>query len=123
MLFGGRFQAQDYCRYFLHLFSVPSFIFSFEKRKGTYSSLPIKGKFELFIIFIHRSFTYGHSVQYQMLLVRLHVHTDLLKLKVTLTSPGFFFKEANLFYLVLETASISWQSCRSLLSPYTSAMG
>ena len=28
MLFQGRYNTQDYFRYFLHLFSVPSFIFS-----------------------------------------------------------------------------------------------
>ena len=41
MIFEGRYKTQDYFQYFLHLFSVPSFIF-LEKWKGAYSCLPSK---------------------------------------------------------------------------------
>ena len=40
MLFKGVYKTQDYFRYFLHLFSVPSFIFS--KKGRAYSCIPSK---------------------------------------------------------------------------------
>ena len=41
MLFEGWYKTQDYFRYFLHLFSVPSFIFS--KNKVGLFLLTLKG--------------------------------------------------------------------------------
>ena len=71
MLFEGRYKTQDYFRYFLHLFSVPSFIFS-KNRRGL-----ILGYAHRIVLIIHYlyskdGFTYGHSFQYKMLLVSLH---------------------------------------------------
>ena len=51
MLFEGRYKTQDYIRYFLHLFSVPSFIF--EKREGAYSCLPSWDSLTLYSIDTH----------------------------------------------------------------------
>ena len=55
-----------------------SIIYLFEKRKGAYSCLPSKDSLN----YSKDGFTYSHSIQYKMLLVRLHIdYTDLLKLK------------------------------------------
>ena len=83
-----------------------SIIYLFEKWKWDYSCLPSNE----YIVKISRylysmdGFTYGHSIQYKMLLVRLRVYRSIENLKpinylkiLMLTSPGFFFKEANLF--------------------------
>ena len=50
----------------------------FKKRKGAYSCLPSKN---IHYLYSKDGFTYGHSIQYKLLLVRLHVYKDLLKLK------------------------------------------
>ena len=66
------------------LFSIfSSFIFCsmihlFKKRKGAYSCLPSKN---IHYLYSKDGFTYDHSIQYKLLLVRLHVYKDLLKLK------------------------------------------
>ena len=41
MLFEDRYKTQGFSRYFLHLFSVPTFIFS-KNGRGAYSCLPSK---------------------------------------------------------------------------------
>ena len=73
MLFDGLYKTQDYFRYFLHLFSVPSFIFSKD-------GLPSKDSLNHSLSLFKDGFTYGHSIQYKMLLVRLHVYR-CIKLK------------------------------------------
>ena len=81
MLFEGRYKTQDYFRYFLHLFSVPSFIF-FEKRKGSYSCLPSKDSLNYSLSLFKGWFHLQSFSSVQNVLVRLHVdYIDLLKLK------------------------------------------
>ena len=83
MLFEGRYKAQDYFRYFLHLFSVQSFIFSRNVR-GLILDYPQSIVEIIHYLCSKDGFTYGHSIQYKMLLVRLHIdyiRVDLLKLK------------------------------------------
>ena len=103
MFYEGRYKTQDYFLYFLYLFSVPSLIFS-KKLKGAYFCLPskdslnysislFKGWFHLWSLFSTKCFLF------------VYMYIDLFKLKayklfekkVMHTSPGFFFKEANLF--------------------------
>ena len=73
MLFEGRHKKQDY---FLHLFSVLSFIFS-KNEKGAYSCLPSRDSLNYSLSYSKDGFTYGHSVQYKMLPVRLHVYRSI----------------------------------------------
>ena len=75
-----------------------SIIYRLEKQKGACSCLPSKDSLN----YSKDGFTYGHSISYKMLLVRLHVYRSIyynlkainyLKI-VMLTSPGpplFFF--------------------------------
>ena len=113
MLFEVRYKTQDYFRYFLHLFSPPSFIFS-KNGRGVFL-LTLKGYLILFIIiiFILRMVSlmvilFGTKC---FLFVYMYMYIDLLKLKanklfkiVMLTSPGFFLKEANL--LIIDSTSL-----------------
>ena len=95
MPFEGGYKTQDYFRYFLHLFSVPSFIFS-KNGRGlilAYSVALFKGWFHLWSFCSVKNASCSFTC----------IYVDLLKLKannylkkVMLTSPGFFFKEANL---------------------------
>ena len=81
MLFKGRYKTQDYFRYFLHLFSVSSFSFS-KNGRGLILVYPQRIVLIIHYLYSKDGFTYGHSIQYKMLLVRLHIdYTDLLKLK------------------------------------------
>ena len=63
------------------LFSIySSFIFCsiinlFEKRKGAYSCLPSKDSLNYSLFLFKDGFTYGPSIQYKMLLVRLYIQT------------------------------------------------
>ena len=104
MLFEGRYKTQDYFRYFLHLFSVPSNIFS-ENGRGAYSCLPSKdslnNSLSLFKGWFHlRSF---YSVQNASCSFT-YMYIDLLKHKAYKLFENsdsdlswlFFFKEANL---------------------------
>ena len=75
MLFEGRYKTQDHFRYFLHLFSIPPFIFS-KKRKGPYSCLPLKDSLN-YSLSLFKGCTYSDSIHYKMLLVRLHVHRSI----------------------------------------------
>ena len=79
MLFEGRYKTQDYFRYFLLLFSVPSFIFS----KGAYSCLPSKDSLNCSLSLFKGWFHLRSFYSDKMLLVRLHtyIYRDLLKLK------------------------------------------
>ena len=63
MLFEGRYKTQDYFRYFLHLFSVPSFIFSKKKTRLILAYLQRIGKI-IHYLYSKGGFTYGHSIQY-----------------------------------------------------------
>ena len=68
MLFEGRYKTQDY-------FSI---IYLFEKRKGAYSCLPSKDIFKKnHYLYSKDGFTYGHSIQYKMFIVRLHVYKSI----------------------------------------------
>ena len=111
MLFEGRYKTQDHFRYFLQFFfSVPSFIFSKNGRGGGAGIFlfTLKGWFKLFIIFIQRMVSLTVILQYKMLLVRLHIYIDILKLKAYKLFENsdndlswlLFFKEANLFLLL-----------------------
>ena len=76
MHFGDRYKTQDYFRYFVHLFSVPSFIFS---KNGRELILAYPQRLVQIIHYLYSKdgFTYGHSIQYKMLLVRLHVYRSV----------------------------------------------
>ena len=76
MLFEGRYKTQDYFRYCLHLFSVPSFIFS---KNGRRLILAYSQRIVYIIHYLYskNGLTYGHSIQYKMLLVRLHVYRSI----------------------------------------------
>ena len=76
MLFEGRYKTQDYFRYFLHLFSVPSFIFS-KNWRGAHSCLPSKDSIIIRYLYSEDGFTYGHSIQYKMILLHLHVYRSI----------------------------------------------
>ena len=74
MLFEGRYKTQDYFRYFLHLFPVPSFICS-KNEMGLILAYPSKDSLNyLLSLFPKDGFACGHSIQYNMFLVRFHVH-------------------------------------------------
>ena len=75
MLFEGRYKKHDYFQYFLHLFSVPSFIFSKNvKGEGVYSCLPSKDSLNYSL---KDDFTYSQSIKYNVLLVCLHVYRSI----------------------------------------------
>ena len=76
MLFEGRYKTQVYFRYFLHLFSVPSFNFS-KNRRGLILVYPQRIAEPIHYLYSKDSFTYGHSIQYKMLLVRLHIYRSI----------------------------------------------
>ena len=76
MLFERRYKTQDYFRYFLHLFSVPSFIFS-KNRRGLIFAYPQRIVCIIHYLYSKDGFTYGHSIQYKMLFVRLHVFRSI----------------------------------------------
>ena len=102
MLFEGRYKTQDYFRYFLHLFSVPSLIFSKNGGGGAYSYLPSKDSLTIHYLYSKVGSTYGHSIQYKMLLVRLHIdYIDLLKLKAykLFEISDSFLKKPTCLYL------------------------
>ena len=81
MLFEGRYKTQDYFRYFLYSFSDPSFIFS-KNKIGLILAYPQRIVEIFHYLYSKDGFTYRHSIQYKMLLVRLHIDSiDLLKLK------------------------------------------
>ena len=55
---------------------------SLRKTEGGLFLLPSKDSYEIInYLFSKDGFTYSHSIQGKMLLVRLHVHINLLKLK------------------------------------------
>ena len=91
-----------------------------EKRKGAYSCLPLflltlKGQFKLFIIFIQRMVLPTVILFCTKCFLFVYMYIDLLKpinyLKIVmLTSPGFFFKEANLFILFCSLGSNGYQT-------------
>ena len=95
MLFEGRNITQDYFRYFLHLFSVPSFIFS-KNGSGLILAYPRKVVLIIHYLYSKDGFTYGHSIQYKMLLF-LYMYIDLSKLR---TNKLFENSDADLSWLL-----------------------
>ena len=79
ILFEGRYKT-DYFRYFLHLFSVPSFIFS-KNGRGAYSCLPSKDSLNYSLSLFKGWFHLWpfYSVQNAFLFVYMYI--DLSKLK------------------------------------------
>ena len=56
------------------LFIFCSIIYLFEKQNGAYCCLPSKDSLIIHYFYSKDGFTYGQSIQYKMLLVRLHVY-------------------------------------------------
>ena len=79
MLFEGRFKTQDYFRSFLHLFSIPSFIFS-KTGMGLFL-FTLKGYFKLFIICIQRMVSLMVILFCTKCFLLVYMYIDLLKLK------------------------------------------
>ena len=111
MLFEGRYKTQDYFRYFLDLFPVPSFNFS-KNGRGLILVYPQRTVWIIHYLYSKDGFTYGHSIQYKMLLF-VYIYIDLLKLKAYKLFENcdadlswlLFFKEANLY-----TTFVTWPS-------------
>ena len=80
MLFEGRYKTQDYFQHFLHLLSIPSFIFS-RTRRMLILGYPQRIVSVIHYLYSKAGFTYANSIQYKMLLVHLHVYIGLLILK------------------------------------------
>ena len=59
------------------LFIFCSIIYLFEKQNGAYCCLPSKDSSIIHYISSKDSFTYGQCIQYEMLLVRLHVYRSV----------------------------------------------
>ena len=80
MLFEGRYKTQNYYQTFLHLFSVPSFIFP-ENRKEAYSCLPSKDSLNYSLSLLEGWFHLWsfHSEKKCFLIVYMYI--DLLKNK------------------------------------------
>ena len=97
MLFEGRYKTQDYFRYFLHLFSVPSFIFS-KNGRGLILVYPQTIVSIIHYLYSKDGFTYGHSIQYKMLLVCLHI--DYLHLLKHKAYKLFEISDADLSWLL-----------------------
>ena len=72
MLFEGRYKTRLFSIFFFHLFSFPSFIFS-KNRRGLILVYPQT----IVYLYSKDGFTYGHSIQYKMLLVRLHIYRSI----------------------------------------------
>ena len=82
MLFEGRYKTQDSFRYFLHLFSVPSFIFSKNgSGGGGIFLLTLKGLFKLFITFIQRMVSLMVILFSAKCFLFVYMCIDVLKLK------------------------------------------
>ena len=109
MLFEGRYKTQDYFRYFLYLFSVPSFIFSINERV-LIPVYPQKNKMNYYL-YSKDGFNYCHSIQYKMLLF-VYIYIDLLKLKACKLFENsdadlswlIFLKKPTCFYSLLRSA-------------------
>ena len=80
MLYEDGYKVQDYFGYFLHLFSVPSFIFS-KRTEGGLFLLALKGQFKLFIIFIQRMISLMVILPNTKCFLFVYMFIDLLKLK------------------------------------------
>ena len=52
-------------------------IYLFEKQNGAYCCLPSKDSLIVHYLYSKDDFTYGQSIQYKMLLVRLHVYRSI----------------------------------------------
>ena len=101
MLFEGRYKTQDYFRYFLPLFSVPSFIFSISGRELILvltSKDSLKYSLSLFNGWFHLQLFYSVQNVSCSFTYKLYRPTNYLKL-VMLTSPGFILIGANLLLL------------------------
>ena len=61
---------------FLIYFSVPLFIF-LKNRMGLILAYPQRIVLIIHYLYSKDGFTYGHSIQYKMLLVRLHVNRSI----------------------------------------------
>ena len=78
MLFEGRCKTLYYFRYFLLFIYLFIYLFYlFEKQNGAYCCLPSKDSLIIHYLYSKDGFTYGHSILYKMLLVRLHVYRSI----------------------------------------------
>ena len=75
MFFEGRYKTQNYFRFRLSIFC--SIIYLYEKQNGAYCCLPSKDSLIIHYLYSKDSFTYAQSIQYKMLLVRLHVYRSI----------------------------------------------
>ena len=73
MLFEGRYKTHDY----FDIFFIPSFIFS-KNGKGLILAYHQRIVKIIHYLYSKDSFTYGHSIQYKMLLVSLHVYRSII---------------------------------------------
>ena len=73
MLFEGRYKTQDYFRYFLHLFLFHHLLFQ-KPEGGLILVYPQRIGKIIYYLYSKDGFTNGHSIQYKMLLVRLHIY-------------------------------------------------
>ena len=81
MLFEGGYKTQDYFRYFLHLFSVPSFIFS-KNGRGAYSCLPLKNSLNYSLALFKRWYHLWSFCSLKNASCSFtYIYVDLLKLK------------------------------------------
>ena len=75
----SRYKTQDYFQYFLHLFSVPSLIFS-KKLKGALFCLPSKDS-QLFTVFIQKMVSRMVILFGTKCFSFVYMYIDLFKLK------------------------------------------
>ena len=80
MPFEGRYKTQVYFRYFLHLFSVPSFIFS-KNRRGLIFAYPKRIVQIIHYLYSKDGFTYGQILFSTKCFLFVYVDKDLLRLK------------------------------------------
>ena len=79
MLFEGGYKTQDYFRYFLHLFSVPSFIFS-KNGRGLNSCL-LKDSLNYSVALFKGWFHLWSFCSVKKCFLFVYMYIDLLKLK------------------------------------------
>ena len=74
MLFEGRYKELFSI---FSLFIFCSIIYLFEKQNSAYCCLPSKDNLMIHYLYSKDGFTYDQSIQYKMLLVRLHVYRSI----------------------------------------------
>ena len=77
MLFEGQYKHKIIFIFFFFSFIFCSIIYLFEKQKGACCCLPSKDSLIIHYLYSKDGFTYGQSIQYKMLLVRLHVYRSV----------------------------------------------